>query len=144
MHMEPEVTETSKRQGGFAESFGDLEVYKLAFALQQDIFNASRTWPREEAYSLTDQVRRSSRSVGACIAEAWGKRKYEAHFFSKLTDADSELNETLHWLRTAYTCQYIPLEVCEPLAARIKSIAKMLNRMMASASSFCLPNPYRP
>ncbi|MEZ0385426.1 MAG: four helix bundle protein [Verrucomicrobium sp.] len=142
--MEPEVTESGKRQGGFAESFGDLEVYKLAFALQQDIFKLSRAWPREEAYSLTDQIRRSSRSVGACIAEAWGKRRYEAHFFSKLTDADAELNETLHWLRTSYTCQYIPLEVCEPLAARIKSIAKMLNRMMASASSFCLPNPYRP
>lgn len=141
--MDLQATGTTKRAGGFAESFGDLEVYKLAFALQLDIYKASRAWPREETYALTDQIRRSSRSVGACIAEAWGKRRYEAHFYSKLSDADSELNETLHWLRTAFTCQYIALEECEPFADRIKSIGKMLNRMMANASSFCLPNPYR-
>ncbi|WP_256200509.1 four helix bundle protein [Verrucomicrobium spinosum] len=67
--MDLEATGTSKRAGGFAESFGDLEVYKLAFALQLDIYKASRAWPREETYALTDQIRRSSRSVGACIAE---------------------------------------------------------------------------
>lgn len=141
--MDLEATGTTKRAGGFAESFGDLEVYKLAFALQLDIYKVSREWPREETYALTDQIRRSSRSVGACIAEAWGKRRYEAHFYSKLSDADSELNETLHWLRTAYSCQYVALEQSEPLVEKIKSIAKMLNRMMANAASFCLPNPYR-
>ncbi len=69
-------------------SYEHLDVYKLAFELQQQVYCASRTWPRDERYSLIDQIRRSSRSVGANIAEAWAKRRYKAHFVSKLTDAD--------------------------------------------------------
>jgi four helix bundle protein len=146
--MEAEHKADSNRTNGgslgFATSFGELEVYKQSFALQQDLYKASRSWPREETWALIDQIRRSSRSVGANIAEAWGKKRYEAHFCSKLTDADAELNETLHWLRTAYACQYLPLDECESLAERIRSIAKMLNRMLASSSTFCAPRAPRP
>jgi len=126
-----------------AERFTELEVYKVAFDLQQDIFKATKNWPKEEMYALTDQVRRSSRSVGANIAEAWGKRRYEAHFSSKLTDADAEVQETVHWLRTAYTCEYISRETCQAYIDRAKSIGKMLGRMMVSASSFQL-SPKKP
>lgn len=69
-------------------SFEDLDVYKLAFELQQEIFQISKAWPKAEQYSLTDQVRRASRSIGANTAEAWAKRQYVAHLVSKLSDAD--------------------------------------------------------
>ena len=84
-----------------ANSFRDLEVYQLARKLSLDIFKYSRNFPKEERYSLTDQIRRSSRSVGAQIAEAWAKRRYKKHFISKLTDADGEQQETRHWIETA-------------------------------------------
>jgi len=83
----------------YVKSFRDLEVYKLAREVSKEIFLLSKEFPKEEKYSLTDQIRRSSRSVGAQIAEAWGKRKYELHFISKLTDADSEQLETQHCLK---------------------------------------------
>ncbi len=86
----------------------ELEVYKAAFKLQQDIYEVSCGWPAHERYALIDQIRRSSRSIGGSIAEAWAKRRYEAHFISKLTDADGEQNETRHWLRTAHHCSYLP------------------------------------
>src|SRR5437870_9588300 len=75
-------------------SFKDLRVYNLAFGLQQEIFQTSKRFPAEERYALTDQVRRASRSIGANLAEAWQKRRYVAHFVSKLTDADGEQAET--------------------------------------------------
>ncbi len=74
----------------FVKSFRDLEVYKLSRQLSKEIFEVSKIFPKAEMYSLTDQVRRSSRSIGGQIAEAWGKRKYEKHLVSKLTDADGE------------------------------------------------------
>ncbi len=80
------------------QSYKDLDTYKLAFELQQRVFTISKQWPKEEKFSLTDQARRSSRSIGANLAEAWAKRRYEAHFISKCTDADGELQETLHWI----------------------------------------------
>ena len=79
-----------------AKTVRDLDVYQLSFEVQQRIFDLSKKFPKEEKYSLTDQIRRSSRSVGANISEAWGKRRYEAHFTSKLTDADGEAEETIH------------------------------------------------
>ena len=88
-------------------SFRDLEVYKTAFTLQQEIFEISKGFPKEELYSLTDQIRRSSRSIGANVAEAWHKRRYKAHFVSKLSDSDGEQAETQHWLDTALACKYI-------------------------------------
>ena len=92
-------------------SFRDLNVYKIAFSLQQEIFEITKSFPKEEIYSLTDQVRRSSRSIGANIAEAWQKRRYEAYFISKLTDSDAEQAETQHWIDTALACEYISREL---------------------------------
>ena len=85
-----------------AKSFRDLIVHQKARALARRIFELSKSFPKEEAYSLTDQIRRASRSVGAQIAEAWGKRQYERHFVSKLTDADAEQLETQHWTDVAF------------------------------------------
>ena len=80
----------------YAEDITELEAYREAFALQQAIFVVSKRFPREERYSLTDQIRRSSRLVGANLSEGWRKRRYVAHFVSKLSDADGELEETRH------------------------------------------------
>jgi four helix bundle protein len=90
-----------------AKSFRDLVVYKKARAVAKEIFELTKTFPKEEMYSLTDQVRRSSRSIGAQNAEAWAKRRYEKHFVSKLTDADGEQLETQHWRDTAEDCEYL-------------------------------------
>ncbi len=76
------------------QSFRDLIIYKKSRQLQQEIFNLTKSFPRDETFSLTDQVRRSSRSIGANLAEAWAKRRYEKHFISKLTDSDGEQMET--------------------------------------------------
>lgn len=89
-----------------ARSFHELEVYQDACALDFAIFQHTKLWPKEEMYSLTDQIRRSSRSVGANLAEAWAKRRYPAHFTSKLTDADGELQETQHWIMRAQAYGY--------------------------------------
>lgn len=93
--------------GKAVQSFKDLDVYKLAFEVQQQVFEITKAFPREEMYALTDQIRRSSRSIGANIAEARHKRRYVAHFTSKLSDADGEQAETQHWLESALACQYL-------------------------------------
>jgi four helix bundle protein len=121
----------------YVESFRDLEVYKLARQLSKDIFELTKKFPKEEMYSLTDQVRRSSRSIGAQIAEAWGKRVYKKHFINKLTDADGEQLETQHWVETALDCSYISIEIAHNLLLKCKSIGKMLGKMMDKADSFC-------
>lgn len=117
-------------------SFEELEVYKLAFELQQEIFQVSRAWPKAEQYSLTDQVRRASRYIGANIAEAWAKRRYAAHFLSKLTDADGEQNETRHWLKTALSCEYVDTSRQAGLVEKCQRIGAMLGRMMADAEQW--------
>lgn len=121
----------------FVKHFRDLEVYKLSRQLSKEIFEISKKFPREEMYSLTDQVRRSSRSIGGQIAEAWGKRKYEKHFVSKLTDADGEQLETQHWIETSFDCSYVSKELADDLLNKCCSIGKMLNSMMNKASIFC-------
>jgi four helix bundle protein len=90
-----------------AQSFRDLVVYQKFRQLSREIMRLTRLFPKEEIFSLTDQIRRSSRSVGANIAEAWAKRRYEKHFISKLTDSDGEQMETQHWIETALDCEYI-------------------------------------
>lgn len=121
----------------YVKSFRELEVYKLARQLSKEIFEVSKIFPREEMYSLTDQVRRSSRSIGGQIAEAWGKRRYEKHFVSKLTDADGEQLETQHWIETALDCSYLSKEVAHDLLEQYASVGKMLNSMINKSSSFC-------
>ena len=117
-------------------SFRELRVYQEMFALQQDIFTASRNWPREEQFALTDQIRRSSRAMGANVGEAWAKRRYPAHFLSKLTDADGEVQETSHWLATAFACGYLTASSHEMFGARLESIGKMLGKMMSKPETF--------
>jgi four helix bundle protein len=123
------------------DRFVDLEVYKNAFSLQQDIFKASKQWPRNEDFSLTDQIRRSSRSIGANLAEAWAKRRYPAHFLSKLTDADGELQETLHWLLSARDCEYLSKEQFLGFEQRLSFAGGQLGSMINRYESFCFgPN----
>ncbi len=124
---------------GFVKGYRDLEVYKLSRQLSKEIFEISKHFPKEEMYSLTDQVRRSSRSVGAQIAEAWGKRKYEKHFISKLTDADGEQLETQHWIETAVDSSYVSKDLANRLIDQYLSLGKMLNSMMNKSSTFCFP-----
>ncbi|MBL7852222.1 MAG: four helix bundle protein [Cyclobacteriaceae bacterium] len=121
----------------FAKSFNDLEVYKHAQALAQNLFELSLRFPKEERYSLTDQVRRSSRSVGAQIAEAWGKTRYPKHFVSKLTDADGEIFETQHWTETTVNCRYISTETAEDLTGRYQTLSRMINTMINKSDGFC-------
>ena len=121
----------------YVNSFYELEVYQLCRRLAKEIFEISKTFPKEEMYSLTDQIRRSSRSIGGQVAEAWAKRRYERHFVSKLTDADGEQEETVHWLTTANDCSYITQDVAENLTDRYGSVHRMLEAMIAKSSSFC-------
>jgi len=121
----------------YARSFVDLEVYQIAMAAAQHVFEVTKAFPKEEKYSLTDQIRRSSRSVGAQIAEAWGKRRYVRHFVSKLTDADAEVQETLHWLEVAYLCGYLSEHRTAQLKAEFRSSGRMLQSMIGKAPSFC-------
>ncbi len=120
-----------------AKSFRDLEVYKLARQLSLEIFKISKSFPKEEMYSLTDQIRHSSRSVGAQIAEAWAKRRYKKHFTSKLTDADGEQQETQHWIETALDCGYLSAINSKDWLKRYDSVGRMLNSMINKADSFC-------
>jgi four helix bundle protein len=122
-----------------AKGFRDLLVHQKARKVAQTIFQWSKAFPREEAYSLTDQIRRASRAVGAQVAEAWGKRKYERHFVSKLTDADSEQLETQHWADVAFDCGHLTQEQHALVLGELCEIGKMLNSMMAKANQFCGP-----
>ena len=121
----------------YVKSFKSLEVYKLSSDLSKEVFEISKKFPREEMFSLTDQIRRSSRSVGAQIAEAWAKRKYQKHFVSKLTDADGEQLETQHWIEVASDCCYLSKEKADSLLQHCTSIGRMLNSMIAKSPTFC-------
>jgi len=110
-------------------------VYSAAFELQQRVYEISNGFPKVEAYSLTDQVRRSSRSIGANLAEAWQKRRYEAHFVAKLTDADGEQAETRHWLATALACGYISPEGCSQLDEECKDFGELSRAARATSIS---------
>jgi len=120
-----------------ANSVRELEVYQAAFALQQEIFRISKSFPREEMYSLTDQIRRASRSIGANLSEAWSKRRYPAHFLSKLTDSDGELQETLHWLATAEACEYLDADALTSLKDKAETVGRQLGTMILKHESFC-------
>jgi four helix bundle protein len=123
----------------FVKGFRDLKVYNLSRQLSKEIFIISKTFPKDEMYSLTDQIRRSSRSVGAQIAEAWAKRKYERHFISKLTDADGEQLETQHWIETAVDSSYISADQANNLLHQYAYLGKMLNSMINKSATFCKP-----
>jgi four helix bundle protein len=120
-----------------AESFRDLIVYQKSRQLQREVLRLTKSFPREEMFSLTDQIRRSSRSIGANISEAWAKRRYEKHFISKLTDADGEQMETQHWIETAWDCEYIDQRMSAQLVEKCLEIGRMLGGMMDKAEMFC-------
>lgn len=118
-------------------SFRELKAYQAARSLAQNLFEESKRWPKDEVYSLTSQIRRSSRSVGAALAEAWAKRSYPAHFLSKLTDADAELQEVYHWIETATECNYFTPAQETELLKNAKEIGRMIGTMMLKYESFC-------
>ena len=123
----------------FVTGFRGLKVYQLSRQLAGDIFDISKAFPKEEMYSLTDQIRRSSRSIGAQIVEAWAKRKYEKHFISKLTDADGEALETQHWIEVALDSSYLSEDRAKSLLKQYEILERMLNAMIIKAASFCKP-----
>ena len=119
--------------------FRELRVYQVAFDASMKIFELSKSWPTEERYSLTDQMRRASRSVCSNVAEAWRKRRYVAHFISKLSDADSEAAETQVWLDFAKSCGYLLEENFVELDKIYEEICGGLVNMMVNAGNWCGP-----
>jgi four helix bundle protein len=124
-----------------ARTFRDLRVYQLARAASLEIFEASKSFPREEKFSLTDQVRRSSRATKAMISEAWGRRRYKAVFIGKIDEALGEATETQSWLDDALDCGYLEPSCFEKMDTDWSSIAAMLARMIDRASDFCKDAP---
>ena len=120
------------------ESFKDLIVYQKAYKLAMEIFEISKSFPKEEKYSLTDQIRRSSRSVTSCIAESWAKRRYEKSFVNKLTDSLGEENETEVWLDYSKDCKYIQKETNERVLSEYDEVRKMLISMINNHGKWCL------
>lgn len=116
--------------------FQDLLAYKKGFDLAMKIFNVSKSFPKEETYSLTDQIRRSSRSVCANMAESYRKRLYPKHFLSKLTDCDAENSETQTWLEFALKCDYIDHKTFTELTNDSLEIGKLVNYMIRNPDKF--------
>ncbi len=116
--------------------FKDLKVYKIAYSLAMEIFEISKSFPKVETYALSDQIRRSSRSICANLAEGYRKRKYPKYFISKLIDCDGECSETLVWLDFAKDCQYITPEKHNELSQKYKDVGAMLGAMANSAEKF--------
>lgn len=116
----------------------DLEVYQKSVAVAMKIFEFSKSFPLEEKYSLTDQVRRSSRSVCANQAEAWRKRIYRAHFASKLNDSEAEAAETQSWIQFAVECGYMARESASELYKEYESIIAMLVSMRNHPEAWCI------
>ena len=120
----------------YVNSFQDLEVYKKARILAEAVYEASSKFPSSERYSLTHQIPRSSRSIGGQIAESWAKRRYPKHFVSKLTDADGEQMETLHWLNICEDRSYLTTDSLSHLRSLCVEIGKMLGSMIRKAETF--------
>ncbi|MBT1698611.1 four helix bundle protein [Fulvivirgaceae bacterium PWU4] len=118
------------------KNFRDLTVYKKAFQLAIEIFEISKTFPKEERYGLTDQIRRSSRTVSACIGEAYRKRQYEAYFVSKSSDADMENTETRVWLDFALAFKYIDQDRYTDLESKAVEVGKLLNHMIENPKKY--------
>ena len=116
--------------------YQDLLAYKKGFEIAMEIFEVSKLFPKEETYSLTDQIRRSSRSVCANIAESYRKRVYPKHFHSKLTDSDAENSETQTWLEFAFACKYINENTFKELTEKNKEVGKLINYMLLNPTKF--------
>lgn len=116
--------------------YKDLKVFKLAFSLAMEIFEITKTFPIEEKYSLTDQIRRASRSVCVNIGEGYRKRRYPKHFTSKMTDADGECSETQIWLDFSIHCKYINEEIYNKLYQNYDEVGRMLGSMANNPEKF--------
>ena len=116
--------------------FRDLLAYQKAFNLAMKIFEISKSFPKEEKYSLTDQIRRSSRSVCTNLAEGYRKRRYQAHFISKISDSDMENSETQVWLDFAKACEYISKDIYNELRSESEEIGKLLHYMITNPKKF--------
>ena len=119
--------------------FTELIAYKKAFELAMEIFDLSKSFPVSEKYSLTDQIRRSSRAICANIAEGYRKRRYSAHFILKLTDSDAENSETQVWLAFAVACHYISAEQQTHLRDKSHEVGRLLAYMINNPTKFCPP-----
>ena len=119
------------------ESFKDLIVFQKAYKLAMEIYEISKSFPKEEKYSLTDQIRRSSRAVTSCLAESWAKRRYEKAFVNKITDSLGEENETEVWLDYSKDCQYMLLETHRRLISEYLEVRKILISMINSPDKWC-------
>lgn len=118
------------------KKINETTVYKLAFDLAMKVFTVSRNFPKEETYSLTDQVRRSSRSVCSCLAEAHRKKLYPAHFISKVSDADMENSETQTWLDFALACTYIDQEIYTQQINISEHVGSLLHHMISNPEKY--------
>lgn len=116
----------------------ELEVYKKSYQLAMEIFDLSKSFPSEEKYALTSQIRRSSRSISMNLREAWAKRRYEAHFISKLTDCDGENSETDTSIDFAQNCGYISWEQHATLSEACAEIGRMLGSMLRNPEPFLI------
>lgn len=119
------------------KGFRDLKVFQLSYQLALEIFNITKKFPKEELYSLTDQIRRSSRSLCSNLAEAWRKRKYKAVFVNKITDSMQEASETQCWLEFSFACKYLDQKTFEEMDTDYEKIIAMLNSMEMNADKFC-------
>ncbi len=127
-----------EREKKYVTTHEDLATYQLAFDMAMQIFEHSKTFPADERYSLTDQIRRSSRSVCANMAEAWRKRRYRAAFVAKLSDCEAEAAETQVWLKFAVKCQYITVEQGRQLYSHYNQIIGGLVKMIAHPDNWLL------
>lgn len=118
-------------------SFKELIVYQKAHKCAMEIFEITKTFPKEDKFSLTDQIRRSSRSVSTCIAESWAKRRYIKHFISKLTDSLGEEYETEDWLLYSFECRYITEETYQKMIDEYDEVRKMLISMINNPEKWC-------
>jgi four helix bundle protein len=116
--------------------FKNLDVYSISYQTAIEVFKISKNFPKEETYSLTDQIRRSSRSVCATIAEAYRKRVYPKHFISKMTDADAECSETLVWLDFSLDCGYIDQSTHSKIKNDYEKLGRMIGSMIKSSDKF--------
>jgi four helix bundle protein len=117
-------------------TFRDLTAYKEAFSLAMEIFVITKKFPEEEKFRLTSQIRRSSRSVCANIGEGYRKRRYEAHFISKISDADMENTEVQVWLDFAKECDYITVKTYNDFIAKAEEVGRMLNHMIENPAKY--------
>ncbi|MEM9118145.1 MAG: four helix bundle protein [Cyanobacteria bacterium P01_F01_bin.56] len=129
--------------GGLVKRHKDLEVYQIAFDAAMKIFELTKRFPTEERYSLTDQIRRSSRSVCANLAEAWRKRIYEASFVAKLSDCTAEAAETQTWIAFAVKCRYLDPKVGDELKQTYDRIIRTLFNLIKNSKTWTLSHPLR-